>query len=60
MAIQYLQPVGWIKLDRTADQVKVSEYDAVFIPGGAWNPDNLRYDKDVIEVHSGIQQVRKN
>lgn len=49
MAIQYLQPVGWIKFDRTADQVKVSDYDAVFIPGGAWNPDNLRYDKDVIK-----------
>lgn len=49
MSIQYLQPVGWIKFDRTADQIKVSDYDAVFIPGGAWNPDNLRYDKDVIK-----------
>ena len=49
MAIQYLQPVGWIKFDRTADQVKVSDYDAVFIPGGAWIPDNLRQDKDVIK-----------
>lgn len=49
MAIQYLQPVGWIKFDRTADQIKVSDYDAVFIPGGAWNPDNLRNDKDVIQ-----------
>jgi protease I len=48
MAIQYLQPVGWIKFDRTADQINVADYDAVFIPGGAWNPDNLRYDKDVI------------
>lgn len=48
MAIQYLQPVGWIKFDRTADQIKVGDYDAVFIPGGAWNPDNLRNDKDVI------------
>lgn len=48
MAIQYLQPVGWLKFDRTADQIKTSDYDAVFIPGGAWNPDNLRYDKDVI------------
>ena len=48
MAIQYLQPVGWIKFDRTADQIKVTDYDAVFIPGGAWNPDNLRADKDVI------------
>lgn len=48
MAIQYLQPVGWIKFDRTADQIEVKDYDAVFIPGGAWNPDNLRQDKDVI------------
>ena len=49
MAIQYLNPVGWVKVDRTADQIKVSEYDALFIPGGAWNPDNLRADKDVIK-----------
>src|SRR6218665_144592 len=49
MAIQYLQPVGWMKFDRTANQVKVSDYDAVFIPGGAWNPDNLLQDADVIK-----------
>lgn len=48
MAIQYLNPVGWVKVDRRADQVKVDDYDAVFIPGGAWNPDNLRYDKNVV------------
>ncbi len=57
MAIQYLQPVGWIKFDKTADQIKVSDYDAVFIPGGAWNPDNLRYDKDVIKF---IQDFNKS
>jgi len=57
MAIQYLQPVGWIKFDRTADQIKVSDYDAIFIPGGAWNPDNLRYDKDVIKF---IQDFNKS
>lgn len=57
MAIQYLQPVGWIKFDHTADQVRVSDYDAVFIPGGAWNPDNLRYDKDVIKF---IQDFNKS
>lgn len=48
MAIQYLTPVGWVKLDRRANQVKVEDYDAIFIPGGAWNPDNLRHDKAVI------------
>ncbi|HTI89948.1 MAG TPA: type 1 glutamine amidotransferase domain-containing protein [Puia sp.] len=57
MAIQYLQPAGWIKFDRTADQIRVSDYDAVFIPGGAWNPDNLRYDKDVIKF---IQDFNKS
>lgn len=57
MAIQYLQPVGWIKFDRTADQIKVSDYDAVFIPGGAWNPDNLRNDQDVIKF---IQDFNKS
>ena len=57
MAIQYLNPVGWVKVDRTADQVKVDEYDAIFIPGGAWNPDNLRYDKDVIKF---VQDFNKS
>ncbi|MFT3912310.1 MAG: type 1 glutamine amidotransferase domain-containing protein [Ferruginibacter sp.] len=57
MAIQYLQPVGWIKFDRTADQIKVGDYDAVFIPGGAWNPDNLRNDKDVVKF---IQEFNKS
>lgn len=57
MAIQYLQPVGWIKFDRTADQIKVNDYDAVFIPGGVWNPDNLRNDKDVIKF---IQDFNKS
>jgi len=57
MAIQYLQPTGWLKFDRTADQIKVSDYDAVFIPGGAWNPDNLRNDKDVIRF---IQEFNKS
>lgn len=57
MAIQYLNPVGWIKVDRTADQIKVAEYDAVFIPGGAWNPDNLRNDKDVIRF---IQEFNRS
>jgi intracellular protease, PfpI family len=57
MAIQYLQPVGWIKVDRTADQIGVSDYDAAFIPGGAWNPDNLRADKDVIKF---VQDFNKS
>ncbi|MCF0065627.1 MULTISPECIES: DJ-1/PfpI/YhbO family deglycase/protease [Dyadobacter] len=59
MAIQYLQPVGWVKVDRTADQIKVADYDAIFIPGGAWNPDNLRFDKDVIKYIQDFNKAGK-
>lgn len=59
MAIQYLQPVGYIKFDKTADQIKVLDYDAVFIPGGAWNPDNLRADKDVIKFIQDFNKTGK-
>jgi protease I len=57
MAIQYLNPVGWVKVDRRVDEIKISEYDAVFIPGGAWNPDTLRYDKDVLRF---LQEFNKS
>ncbi|MCW1922501.1 type 1 glutamine amidotransferase [Luteolibacter arcticus] len=59
MAIQYLNPVGWIKVDRRADEIKVDEYDAAFIPGGAWNPDNLRHDKEVIRFLKNFNQSGK-
>lgn len=49
MAIQYLLPVGWIKVDHTVDQISADDYDAIFIPGGAWNPDNLRHDPEVVQ-----------
>ncbi|GAB3953977.1 type 1 glutamine amidotransferase domain-containing protein [Spirosoma harenae] len=59
MAIQYLQPVGWVKVDRRADEIQVADYDAIFIPGGAWNPDNLRHDKDVIAFIQAFNQSGK-
>ncbi|WP_420147383.1 DJ-1/PfpI/YhbO family deglycase/protease [Spirosoma sp.] len=59
MAIQYLQPVGWVKVDRRIDEIQVAEYDAIFIPGGAWNPDNLRHDKDVIAFVQAFNQSGK-
>jgi protease I len=59
MAIQYLQPVGWVKFDRTADEIGVADYDAIFIPGGAWNPDNLRYDEDVLQFIRAFNRTGK-
>ena len=37
-----------LKVDRTIDEVDASEYDALMIPGGVGNPDQLRGDENVI------------
>lgn len=38
-------PIG---VDRTIDQVKVEDYDALVIPGGQINPDLLRVNQDAV------------
>ena len=59
---QYRQPAGhivlaeWLsdalclKADLRLSDVKAEEFDAVFIPGGAWNPDMLRTDDAALKV----------
>jgi protease I len=44
MTITYIAEGGWIKVDRFLDDVTSHAYDAVVVPGGAWNPDTLRAD----------------
>lgn len=36
------------KVDRTLDQVSASDYDALVLPGGVINPDQLRTDKNAL------------
>jgi protease I len=47
-----------IKVDKTLDQVRASEYDALVLPGGVINPDHLRTDVKAVNfvkefAHSG-------
>ena len=37
-----------VKVDKTAKEVKVSDFDALLIPGG-YSPDKLRVDADVVQ-----------
>lgn len=39
-----------IHVDRTLDQCKASEYDALMIPGGAMSPDHLRTDPKAVQI----------
>jgi protease I len=47
-AFNHFEPAGTIKVDRTAEEVDASEYDALMIPGGVGNPDQLRGDENIV------------
>src|SRR6266542_6060320 len=38
------------EVDNTVDQVRAEDYDALFLPGGAMNPDKLRMDKRAVSL----------
>ncbi len=38
-----------LPVDRTLDQVKASDYDALLLPGGVANPDKLRTDERAVQ-----------
>jgi protease I len=48
LAIRLMENAGWLKIDRYTDEAKATDYDAVLLPGGCWNPDALRMDKHAL------------
>jgi protease I len=49
-----IHPAGTFKVDRTVADASADDYDALLLPGGAVNPDNLRQDDDAIEFVRAI------
>jgi protease I len=48
-----------VKVDRTVDQVKASEYDALVLPGGVINPDHLRTEPKAVNFVREFAQSGK-
>ncbi len=48
LTIRYIETAGWIKFDKSLDDTTAAAYDAVIVPGGAWNPDALRAEPKVL------------
>src|SRR5947209_4437300 len=44
----HFEPANSVKVDRTVEEVSVDEYDALLIPGGVGNPDQLRGDENAV------------
>ncbi len=43
LTIRFMENAGWFKIDKFLDEVTPASYDALIVPGGAWNPDTLRH-----------------
>jgi protease I len=50
LTVHYIETAGWIAFDKTVDEISASDYDALIVPGGAWNPDTLRADLQVRQL----------
>jgi protease I len=45
----HFDPADEHAVDRTVKEVEASDYDALMIPGGVGNPDQMRGDRDMVE-----------
>jgi protease I len=59
LAIRLLENAGWLKIDQYVETAKASDYDAVILPGGCWNPDFLRADKNAIAFVQAMDKAKK-
>jgi deglycase len=41
-------PAGKVKVDRTLSEARAADYDAVVLPGGAWNADEARAEPGIL------------
>src|SRR5437763_255969 len=44
----HFDPADKMKVDKTVEEVDASDYDALMIPGGVGNPDQLRGDENMV------------
>jgi protease I len=55
----HFDPAGTIKVDRTVEEVSVGDYDALLIPGGVGNPDQLRGDENAVNFVREFAESKK-
>ena len=44
----HFDPANKVKVDKTAEEVSADDYDALMVPGGVGNPDQLRGDENAV------------
>src|SRR4029450_12213631 len=46
-----------VKVDRTLEEARADEYDALLLPGGVMNPDRLRMDSRAVRVWKPVAAI---
>lgn len=59
LAVQFTHNSGWLPIDARVEAVTPDDYDAVYVPGGAWNPDQLRTNPAVLAFLQAFQATGK-
>ncbi|HEY1563256.1 MAG TPA: type 1 glutamine amidotransferase domain-containing protein [Gaiellaceae bacterium] len=55
----HFDPASSVKVDKTVDQVSADDYDALMVPGGVGNPDQLRGDENAVAFVRGFHDAGK-
>jgi protease I len=55
----HFDPADKVKVDRTVEEVSVDDYDALLVPGGVGNPDQLRGDENAVRFVRDFVESKK-
>jgi len=55
----HFDPANTVKVDGTVEEVSADDYDALMIPGGVGNPDQLRGDENAVAFVRAFHDAKK-
>jgi deglycase len=55
----HFEPAAKVKVDRTVEEASEGDYDALLVPGGVGNPDQLRGDENAVALVRAFAEANK-
>ena len=55
----HFDPANTVKVDKTVEEVSADDYDALMVPGGVGNPDQLRGDENAVNFVRDFVESKK-
>jgi len=55
----HFEPATALKVDKTVEEARAADYDALLVPGGVGNPDQLRADENAVNFVREFAESKK-